>query len=518
MTEPLVDAVGGPADQVSGAKLLRNTAINGLAIIGGLVVTLVLTPFMLYRLGADAFGVWALALTLTFSAGYLTLADLGLQQAAVRFIADARRRSEPAVITSVFSTTLAIFSVVAVISGAVIVSLASVIASLFTVGSALHSAATTTFAVVGGQIVFDLPSMAFRAVLEASQRFAAIRGIDILRSLSFAAGTVVALVMRDGLVGVAAASAAAAAIGAGALGLAAYAKEPAARFRPSTIDRRTTKELLSFSGSLFALRILSVAYRQMDKLIIALTLTIGAVATYEFANKMSAALTLVFGIAGSALLPAATLSRADRARMRELFLRITSTAVAVFFPLALAAAVYARLLVVGWVGEGQAGATNAARLFFIWLALGTFDAAGTTMLVAIGRLRPVVILSVVWVVTNLGLSIALVHVWGITGVVAGTVITYGPLLVAYTVLCMREFRISLHEWATRVLLPNLPGPAVQLMASLLLLRYVERLPPLAGAALGGAVGVAVSFAVYLFVGLRREDRRELFRVLRGAVA
>ena len=61
------------------------------------------------------------------------------------------------------------------------------------------------------------------------------------------------------------------------------------------------------------------------------------------------------------------------------------------------------------------------------------------MLVSVGRLRAILWLTFVWVIANLGLSIAFVHIWGVPGVVAATVISYGPLLVAYTSTACRGF-------------------------------------------------------------------------------
>src|SRR5919206_516536 len=97
----------------SGASVARNTIINAVAIFVGLLVTVVVTPILVRQLGQDAFGVWAIALTLTVSAGYLSLTDLGLQQTAVRFLAEAHGAGDERALRSVFSTTLACFCAVA---------------------------------------------------------------------------------------------------------------------------------------------------------------------------------------------------------------------------------------------------------------------------------------------------------------------------------------------------------------------------------------------------------------------
>src|SRR4030081_3196178 len=76
--------------EVTGGRIPRETLGTGAANVSGALVTIVLTPFLLHRLGAEQYGIWLLALSLTFSSGYLALADLGLPSAAIRFIAEAR--------------------------------------------------------------------------------------------------------------------------------------------------------------------------------------------------------------------------------------------------------------------------------------------------------------------------------------------------------------------------------------------------------------------------------------------
>ena len=507
---------------VTGTRLVRNTLFNASGIVSGMVVTLLLTPFMLHRLGGESFGIWALALTLTASAGYLSLTDLGLQQAAVRFMTDARREGDSEALASLFSATLVVFVAVAVPVAALMVGVAPALARLFLHGAlghnaALQHAAVVTFAIVGGQIVFDLPSFAYRAVLESAQRFASIRLLELGRALTFAGVTVAVLLLGRGVVAVAVASICASAAALAGYGIVVVRSDSSAHFRPSAIRRSQMRSLFRFSGKLFYLRIVSVGYRQMDKVIIGIVLSITAVATYEVANRIQAALLLITGLGGSALLPAAVLSQLDKSRVRDLFLRATSYSVALFLPLTIAVFVYAKMLVVAWVGPGQVGATDAVRLFAVWVALGTFDSVAPTMLVAAGRLKPIIVFSTIWLAGNLALSIVLVHVWGITGVVAGTVISYVPLLVAYTVTCMRVFEITTGEWFSKVLRPNVLGPVVQVVLSIATLGLLERLPPKLGVLVGTSCGVTLSVAIFVIFGIRSGERRYLQEVLLRAI-
>lgn len=76
-----------------GRNALANMAFDVKSALGGIV----LTPFLLDRLGTVAFGVWALAGTVI---GYLELFELGFGRATVKLIAeDAGRRPDAVVRT-----------------------------------------------------------------------------------------------------------------------------------------------------------------------------------------------------------------------------------------------------------------------------------------------------------------------------------------------------------------------------------------------------------------------------------
>ena len=59
-------------------RLFVNTVINGASLVLAVVVGFFLTPFLVHHLGVSAYGLWGLLGAFSVSAGYLSLADLGL--------------------------------------------------------------------------------------------------------------------------------------------------------------------------------------------------------------------------------------------------------------------------------------------------------------------------------------------------------------------------------------------------------------------------------------------------------
>lgn len=510
-------ALSSPAPAVTGQRLVRNGLVNLLASVGGLAISFLLVPVMVDGLGTEEFGVWALALTFTVASGYLTLTDLGLQQSAVRLMADARRVGDEVALRELFSTALAALAGIAAVVAPVLVLVADELVSVFTIDADLRDAAALTFQIIAAQVLVDLPAQAPRAVLESDQRFLTLRVIDLGRAVVQAAAIVVLLALGHGLVAIAVASLATSALTGGAYLLAAVRTPGGVRPRPGAVRRARARELLSFAAPLFALRILSTIYRQMDKVILAVALTVTAVAHYEIASRAQAGMVVLMGAGGAVVLPAATVIRTELDRLRELVVRGTSYSMALFLPPIVVVLVYAGPLVEGWVGSGNDEAVPLVRLFFLWLALGSFDAVVTTILTSLGRLKPLVWLTTAWVACNLALSIALVGPLGASGVLVATVVTYAPLIVAFTLLCLREVGLGRRQWARRVLLPHAPALVVQCGLCLALYEPLSHLPNLLSVAVAAAVTWPISVLVYLRVGLPPHERTRFIGTLRSAL-
>lgn len=505
------------APEVTGHRLVRNGLVNLLASVGGLAVSFLLVPVMVSGLGAERFGIWALALMFTVASGYLTMTDLGLQQSAVRLLADARREGDEEARQELFSTALAILGAIAVMIAPILMVVADRLVTAFSIAPELQDTAQATFVIVSAQVLVDLPAQAPRAVLESEQRFVALRLVDLGRALALAVSIMVLLALDAGLVAIAVASFVTSTATFAAYLVASMRGAEGVRPSPNSVNRVRARSLLSFAAPLFALRVLSTIYRQMDKVILGVALTVTVVANYELASRVQAGMVVLMGAGAAVVLPAATLIRTEAARLRELVVRGTSYSMALFLPPIVVVLVFADALVQGWVGEGHEDAVPLVRLFFVWLALGTFDSVATVLLTSLGRLKPLVWLTTAWVASNLALSIALVAPLGAPGVLVSTVVTYTPLVAAFTLLCLREVGLGRRQWARRVLVPQVPALLVQGGLCLLLRIPLGHVPDLMAVAVAAAVTWPVSVLVYLRIGLPADERARFVGTLRSAV-
>jgi O-antigen/teichoic acid export membrane protein len=499
------------------ARLVRNTAVNGAGTAVGIAVALVLTPFMINRLGLAAYGVWALALTLSFAGGYASLADLGIEGATVRYVAESVEDRDVRALNRTVSTSLAVFCLVGAVLAVIVAALAGPLVDLFGVPGRLQHDAKICFALVGLQLAFELPARAFVAVLEGSQRFALFQSVELGRTLLQAALYVAVLLSGWGLVGLASALALSSGLALIVYWQLAHRAVTGLHASPFGVHRPELRRLARFGGGVFTLRLISTVYGQMDRLIVGIALGARQVGSYEIANRVNALASTIDSVSVSAVVPAAASLRRDAALLRDMFLRGSSYATAVALPFAVGACIFARPLLLGWIGARALPSVGAAQLFALYVAIQIPQGVASTMLYGLGHIRVPLIVNGTATALNLVLSIALVHPLGFPGVIAGTLIANGlawPVLLGYY---LRVFDCRLSTWFQKLLAPNLPGLALQVGVSLWLYYEIgQHTQSLLVAALLFGCSVAVSFAGFVLLGVRGRDRRMFAETLRRA--
>jgi O-antigen/teichoic acid export membrane protein len=201
-----------------------------------------------------------------------------------------------------------------------------------------------------------------------------------------------------------------------------------------------------------------------------------------------------------------------------MYVRGSCYATALSLPFAVAAFVFARPLLISWIGPRAEPAVGAARLFALYEGIQAMQNVGSTMIYGIGRIRFPLVINGFATFLNLVLSIALVRPLGFSGVIVGTLIANGlawPLLLRYY---LRIFDCRFRTWLRRVLMPNLPGLLLQIVASLGMYEAVGRhTRSLAVAVLLFLISVAVSLLGFVFVGVRGADRQLLSQTMRRAL-
>jgi O-antigen/teichoic acid export membrane protein len=505
------------AEEGTSARVVRNTLVNGLGSVSAVLITLALTPFLITHFGVTAYGVFALSLTFSFLGGYASLADLGIEGAVARYVAEARSDEDLDAVNGVVSTGLAFFLCISLVLTPVMVGASIALVQVFDIPAELHGAAVACFALVAGQLVFELPARIAYAVLEGAQRFGTYQAIELVRAATQAIGFVLVILLDGSIAGLGATVTASSLVVLVLGWTLARRSVPGLQVRRSHVQRAVLRKLMSFGGALFVIRLTGTIYRQMDKLIIGVALGASFVTTYEIANRIHAGAAMVQSIAASALLPAAAFSRSRADILRDMFLRGTSYTVAVSLPVTAATFIFAEPLIRTWVGERLLDATASTRLFAVYLSFAVVHIVGATMVVGLGHVRFTMLLAIANLAINIVISISLVGPLGIEGVVLGTVIAQilvWPFLLRFF---LRRFEVGLAEWWRQVVVVNVPGLVLQSATALPLLWLADRAGNLAEVGVIVLVSITISLVGFVAFGLGRPQRAVLIGTLRRAL-
>jgi O-antigen/teichoic acid export membrane protein len=498
----------------SQARVVRNTLANSGGTLVTVAVGLALSPFMIHRLGVEAYGVWILATTLTYGAGYFSFADFGFEQSAVRYIAEARAAGDEQEMNRIWITVFALLGGIALVITPLLILLARPLVDLFDVPDELRSEAVIAFTFVVAQLLIELPGRAFAAILAGAQRYGLLQLARVVQTLVIS-GLVVAVLLADK--------------GVDWLGIVTFAGQcvtyalmvalalfgvHGVRFSPRLVSRKTARKLASFGGQLLIFQALGAIYRPMDKAIIGVALSTSAVTTYEVGYKLFTGAAFILALATSTLIPTTAFNRDQPARLREMLFRGSNYVLALALPFVIAASIFAEPLIRTWFGEAQTSSTEPARLLLLALAPTFPVAVGQTMLMALGVVRQMIWIYVAETVANIALSIVLVGPMGINGVIVATIICSTLTLFPFAHLIVREIGVGALEWTREVILPVLPGVAAQVIAGLLLLPIANGTGSLLVVVALCAATVVVALAAWVLFGLSSRRRREFFQMIR----
>ena len=395
--------------------LFRNTLAQSASFGLSYLFSILLAPFMISRLGLDAFGVWAVTGAFATYAGLL---DLGVGRSLSRFIAifdaegDARRIAE------------------CVGLGLLVV---TVVGLLTAIGAALLAPLLSDqLGVLGHEQM--------RVVLLASVAIWTFNGFDaVLNSVGIGKQVMIppniavavastlnfgfsigALIASSALTVYADANAAAALVGipASAVAMRYVWAGPYVGW-PS---RRLMREVVGFSLKNQLAWFADLINLQTDKLIIALMVDVHAAAVYEIGSRVVVAVRGAAVMSVSAIVPnaAARMVEEGREAIGAMYRRFLTRTCATAFPLFVVAAVSSPFLLVAWLGSVPGEAGIVIPVLSLAYLVNITTGAGTTLTVSYGEPGFAAANSVLIAVINVILTVALAPLFGLWGVVSGT--------------------------------------------------------------------------------------------------
>jgi O-antigen/teichoic acid export membrane protein len=477
------------------ASLLRNTVAQAGPATFGYVLSFASAPIVLTGLGLRMFGIWALTGAL---AQYGGLLDFGIGRSLARFVAahehDRRACGEYMVIG--LSAMVVLLAVLAVVAVAVAPVLADTLGHISTADMrvALVSSVVLLVSTLTGIVIAGYPVGLRRMV-------APNIGMALGAAINFCA-SVGAIAAGAGLPGYAVANAVAGVVSVGVVIIVVVRAEGAI---PLAVPSRTrTTEFLRFGVKLQLAWAMELINYQSDKIVIALSVGPSVAGAYELANRVAAAARQLGILPSTALLPSLTARfvASGAEELRRDYEVFTERIVSIAFPALVLAGALSPMLFEAWLGHiPPHAAVVLPALVIPYLATVSSD---LTKVVASASGDPTLVarIAVATALVNLAITASLAPVFGLWGVLVGTVVALTVGALVQVAMVQRRFALPAGAYA-RAVLPSL-RLCVALAAPVAALSYSGVIH---GRALQAVTVVALSVVyalVYLALSVRAD--------------
>lgn len=497
-------------------RIAHNVGWNFAAQTWLLALAVVTTPFIVDRLGVEAFGLYAIVLALT---GWFAVLDLGLGVATVKYLSEENGRGDFEAVRRIVGTAVTLYIAVGLLGAAVLGLSASIIARrILDLGAPTVDLATSALQLTAVGFLLTTALAALTAVPAALQRLDLVNGRSIVFGSASLLGAVPVLAAGYGLLEVIAVTLVVNAIAAVSFARLSRRLLRGVSLRPR-FHRATARRLLGFGALKFVGHVSTQAVYHLDKLIVGALLGVAAVAFYAIPVLVAQRLVSLVSNVATAFFPAASdlHGRADARRLQELYIRANKLVALLVFPSAALLALYADPLLRLWVGEefAREGAWPL-RLLAAGYALNALTTMPALLADSVGRPRVTAAFSIASGVLNLALSFALIPPFGLVGASCAILLTSAVLLPPFLVYVHRRLlRLGVVDLIRRSLLRPALATALAALPSAALLPAADSLLLLAAC---GMAGLACYVVLTVVVGVYDATDRDVVRASLSRVA
>ena len=398
--------------------LIRNSIFRNVQFFIMVIVTFLMTPFIVQSLGDRYYGFWTLVGTFM---GYYGLLDLGLSSAVARYVSQALGKDDFKSMSAIASTSFGLFTAISAL--ALLVTLIVVSACpLFIKNPEEVALFRKVFLLMGMTVAIGFPFRVFGGILTSFLRHDLIALISITRTISANVAIYYFLSQGHGILSLVIINCLASMFEYFSTYLLCRAKFPLVEAGLKHFDRSRIRELFTYSGKTLVIQIADLLRFRVDALVIAIFLNVSLVTYYSIGSKLidyfGWFMVSTIGFVGP--LFSQYEGRGDFETLRKRFLDITkiSTVLSVFIGMSII--FYGKPFIARWMGPGFESSYLVAVILCIPAMIALTQTAGLQMLYGLSKHHYYAISNVCEGLLNLLLSIVLVKHYGMYGVALGT--------------------------------------------------------------------------------------------------
>lgn len=499
------EATNSPRDAKT--HIPRSLVSNWAGLGANVVVGLLLTPFVVHRLGNTAYGIWALVLQLT---GYMGIFDVGVSSALVRFVARFHATGDRKSLSGLLSLIQAFYECLAFACMA----LASIIA-LFVLPH-MHIARPL---LPDSRIVLMLAAATMaaaflfgrnEAVLGGLSRWDLVNGVGIGVLLLRTVLIVGFLLRGHGLVSLAGIQFLTSTVGYGACAILARRFLPGIEVSWRRINRQMVPEVFRHSAFSFLISVGGRIQYEIDSIVIAAFLPIESVTFYVIGLRLVAYLR-DFVNASAQIIPPIVSSMDAQARdsdVETVAVNGTKYLLLIIYPLITCLIMLGPDFIKVWMGR-QYGASGTVLII---LVLGEIVASAGYVaahsLTGVTK-HGIVASCTAWgAAVNFAASILLVRRYGIYGVAGGTTIALLLVGTYYVPKFVRVLKVRGSDFLRRGVIPSI-SPTLSLALGIVLFRRMFLTDNYLRLLLAGLAGLALYAPCAWIFALTEQERLRL---------
>jgi O-antigen/teichoic acid export membrane protein len=479
-----------------GLKLqaVENISATWLSLAVHAVVSFFLSPFILHRLGDDAFSLWVLVFSLT---GYYGLLDLGLRTSIVCYVAKFAATGEEEQLARFLTTSLAFYVVVGVVTLLLTAAGFFYLPVLFHIPRNLLGI-TRMLSLLGGVgVALSFPLGVFAALLEGMQKFSWVQlsqiGITLLRgALIFIALRYDGRLLAVGVITV-------------LTNLLSYLVLTWMALRAFTfhfslgqVDSQAFRKLLRYSSFAFLILVAEKLRFHSDPIVIGAFLSSTAITYFSIGARLVEYSTYGVRSVAQIFTPMSSQFAAtgDFARLRHALIAGNRACAIIIFPLTVILLVLGKSIIAAWVGARYLSSYSVLAVLTVPRAIYLAQSTSTRIFLGMGRHQMLALVLLLEGGVNVILSTLLVRRFGIVGVAVGTAIplTCTSLFFLPRHIC-RQLHIPLAAFLRQTYLLPL-GLCIPMAGVLVLLQHEFQAHSYGGLTLEIACGGAVYCAAF----------------------
>lgn len=386
-----------------------------------LAIAFLVNPFVIHSLGDGRYGAWALVFSVI---NYLTIFDLGMRQAVIRFVSKYLGLKDFGNINAVINTSFVLYSMVAAVTVVLSLVLAYFVLGRFSIPPEFLDETRQAFIMIGLNVAVNFFMMSWTESLNAVHRYDIANALamaeDILRTI-----TVVALLSAGyGMVEMAGAFLGYSAVR--QLIAAVWLKRlhPQIRFGPGFFNRATLHEIYSYGYIGFLISIAWLFIANTDNVIVGYFFDVESVTKYAIAGSIVVYMRNIVLAVSFPLRPLIShyeaLGRKDNITL--IYTRGTKYLTYFTFVMSGMILVFADSFMTLWLGPGYEHTARILRILVIPAAIYLPQTVANSVLYGLSAHKHILYAITAEGLANLVLSLWLLKRFGLDGVAYGTII------------------------------------------------------------------------------------------------